>query len=34
MEAIIAIVLGIWVIMSGMICYFYMIHDADREKNN
>ena len=34
MEAVIAIVLGIWVMMSGIVCYIYMAHDAERENNN
>lgn len=32
MEAIITIGLGIWVILSGVICLTYMSNDENREK--
>lgn len=32
MEAVLAVGLGIWVMVSGIICYVYMGRDEDREK--
>lgn len=33
MEAVIAICLGVWIMLSGIICLLYMKNDKKREEN-
>lgn len=32
MEAVISVCLGVWVMLSGVICFIYMKNDDRREK--
>jgi|GEM_PF-6527486 len=33
MEVLISILLGVWIAVSGVVCYRYMKNDKERENN-
>lgn len=32
MELVISIALGLWISLSGVVCYLYFLNDKNREK--